>query len=141
MKKFAILAAVFMLSGCAWMNPFNWWGGDKPAAETEVGFKPNPFLWQAALDKLAFMQDIEENRKDGTITTGWTVVDGASYRVEVRVLSDKLRSDCLKVRVEKRLRSGQGWQPETASAFLQRQTEDAIFDRARILYRDSLNLQ
>lgn len=141
MKKFVILTAIFMLSGCAWMNPLNWWGDDQPSHEVKVGFEPNRFLWQATLDKLAFMNGVENKENSGTITTDWTNINGIEYKVEVRVLSEKLRSDCLQVKVLKRLRNGQQWIDEPQNPQLNRKVEDSILNRARVLYRDSLSLQ
>lgn len=144
MKKFAILAMAVMLSGCAWMNPFNWGSGDKPATETAAGFEPNPFLWQAAQDKLAFMQTMEENKSKGIIYKWWTSVEGnekVKYSVGVKISSDKLRSDCLEAAVLKRVWNGKKWVEEPQNPALDRKVEEAILERARVLYRESLNLQ
>lgn len=138
MKKYGILAAVLLLSACSSLNPLNWWSKPEPVQET-VRFEPNRFLWQAAGEKLSFMNDVKDN-VDGTMTTGWTAVGNAEYKVDVQVSSDQLRCDALSARVYKRLRSGQGWIAAEENSELNRKVEDAILNRARVLYRESLNL-
>lgn len=142
MKKYAILTVIFLLGGCAWMNPLNWWGSDKNET-VKAGFEPNPFLWQAATDQLAFMNSLEEDKSKGTISKEWTTAEGnkkIQYTVGVRILSEKLRSDCLEVVVAKRLWNGQKWVDQPENSELDRKVEESILNRARVLYQKSLNL-
>ena len=144
MKKYTVLLLAFLLSGCAWMNPFNWWGEPEVKEEVKTTFEPNKFLWQAAKDKVAFMKEISEDKESGTITTGWTLVEGVSgveYQLEIKVLSEKLRGDCLVAKVNKRLLNGQEWVAEPDNLKLDRKVEDEILKQARVLYRKSLNLE
>ena len=144
MKKYTVLLLAFLLSGCAWMNPFNWWGEPEVKEEVKTTFEPNKFLWQAARDKVAFMKEISEDKESGTITTGWTLVEGVfgvEYQLEIKVLSENLRSDCLVAKVNKRLWNGQEWVAEPDNLELDRKVEDAILKQARVLYRKSLNLK
>ncbi len=95
MKKYAILAAVLLLAGCSYLNPFNWWKQPEPAAAV-AHFEPNRFLWQAAEEKLSFMNGWKEDAAEGAFYKSWTAVDGAKdvqYAASVKVLCGELRSD------------------------------------------------
>ena len=78
----SVLAAMLMVSGCSQLpsmsslNPFS----DDAAAEVEkeapveeiVGV--NPYLWQAALGKLAFMPLASADSAGGVIITDWAAM-------------------------------------------------------------------
>ena len=89
MKKFFILVVAALLSSCATWNSMteNWswdwnWNALNPWSNTEEATEPeekevqtpvavNKYLWQASLDKLAFMGINSENPQAGRITTNW----------------------------------------------------------------------
>lgn len=135
-----LLAAVVLLGGCArlssWINPLS----DEGEQTSDV-FEPNRFLWQAALDKLAFMKIAEQNKEAGTIVTEWSPVEGVKneeFKIEAKVLSTELRSDCLQAVVYERRWNGTGWQELEPNRVLNQEMETAILNQARILYRNSL---
>lgn len=144
MRKYMLIAlvSVLMLGGCSisWLNPFS---NDKTENQKEevAKFVPNPFLWQAALDKLSFMPLEKEEIDNGLLETKWSKVRGISneeFKIKVQVLAWSLRSDCLKVEVKKRLRSGNQWQEAETDSRLAQEIEVAILNQSRILYRKSL---
>lgn len=137
-----LLAVMVLLSGCArlssWINPLSD-EGEKVAAD----FQPNRFLWQAALDKLSFMGIAAQDREAGTIVTDWHQVDGVNgeqFKVEAKILSTELRSDCLQATVYKRRLVNGIWQDLPLNRALNQEMESAILQKARLLYQDSLKI-
>lgn len=98
------------------------------------------FLWNAAIAKTSFMTNINVDRESGRIVAGWTEIDNKLYELNVRILGKELKPDNVKVRIRERLRSGQGWSAPQVNMELTSATEAAIFDRARVLYNNSLNM-
>ena len=98
------------------------------------------FLWNAAIAKTSFMTNINADRESGRIVAGWTEIDNKLYELNVRILGKELKPDNVKVRIRERLRSGQGWSAPQVNMELTSATEAAIFDRARVLYNNSLNM-
>lgn len=124
MKKLLTLFMVlFLAASCSWLNPFGGKGEEKPAA-----YEPNKFLWQAAKEKLSFATIEKEDRQAGVLVAEWE-----QFRIDVKVLSPLLRADCLRVDVYSK-------SEKTAEA-LDDKLEMAIFNRARVLYRESLNIK
>ncbi|MBE6452419.1 MAG: DUF3576 domain-containing protein [Alphaproteobacteria bacterium] len=140
MKKFVLLFVVCVNVGCAQLNPYNWWKSSDKEPKQEEQLGPNRFLWEAATDKLSFMNGIVANKESGTIITEWTKIESVEYKVEVRVLSNRLSSDCLKVEVWERLRKEKN-EKVVKNTTLTKKTEMIIFNKARELYRKSLNLE
>ena len=142
MKKYRafLFAVAFVLNGCSFFSPLNPFDGEE---ETATGFQPNDYLWQAALDKTAFMKLAEENRAKGLLVTDWQEmkgVPGEMFKLEIRVSSDKLRADCLQVKVLKKVRRGNEWEPATPDPRLRSLIEREILERSRVLYRKSLEI-
>ena len=100
----------------------------------------NDFLWQAAIAKTSFMTNIHKDRESRRIVAGWTEIDGKLYELNVRIMGKELLLENVKARVRERLRSGQGWGIPQVNKELTLATEAAIFERARVLYDNSLNL-
>lgn len=98
------------------------------------------FLWNAAIAKTSFMTNINADKESGRIVAGWTEIDNKLYELNVRILGKELKPDNVKVRIRERLRSGQGWSAPQVNMELTSATEAAIFDRARVLYNNSLNM-
>ena len=139
MKKYlSAIVGVLLTAGCSWLNPFS---SETPQPTT---FEPNQFMWQAAHDKLAFMPVAEEDKKAGVMTTAWQKSDNADnteFKIEVKVLSTKLRADGLKVKSWSREKvRGQWVESKTSYEFNQR-LENAILNKARVLYRQSLAIK
>lgn len=132
----AVLAVLILTGGCSRLNPFV-----KESTETEVRFEPNKFLWQAAKDKLSFLKIVSEDKERGVMTSNWGRVNNIAdeeFKIEVKVLSTSLRSDCLQATVYKRVWQGNQWGEESANPQLNEEVENAILNQARILYRKSL---
>ena len=128
----AVLAVLILTGGCSLLNPFV-----KESTETEARFEPNKFLWLAAKDKLSFLKIVSEDKERGVMTSNWGRVNNIAdeeFKIEVKVLSTSLRSDCLQATVYKRVWQGNQWVEESAN----QEVENAILNQARILYRKSL---
>lgn len=132
----AVLAVLILTGGCSLLNPFV-----KKSTETEARFEPNKFLWLAAKDKLSFLKIVSEDKERGVMTSNWGRVNNIAdeeFKIEVKVLSTSLRSDCLQATVYKRVWQGNQWVEESANPQLNEEVENAILNQARILYRKSL---
>lgn len=132
----AVLVVLILTGGCSRLNPFV-----KESTETETRFEPNKFLWQAAKDKLSFLKIASEDKERGVMTSNWGRVNNVAdeeFKIEVKVLSTSLRSDCLQAIVYKRVWQGNQWVEESANSQLNEEIENAILNQARILYRKSL---
>ncbi len=142
MKKtlLTLLAVVMMTSGCSyfsWMNP--WADHKKPEAVKELPV--NEFLWRAALERMSFTPLKTENPAKGLIVTDWFRMEGYPrelFMVKVQVLTKELRSNGIKVSVEKRVLKDGKWYDVEAGSRLQSAMEDRILLKARELYRASL---
>lgn len=141
MKKtlLTLLAAVVMTSGCSY---FSWmirgWS-QKPEAAKELPV--NEFLWRAALERMSFTPLKTENPSKGLIVTDWFRMEGYPrelFMVKVQVLTKELRSNGIKVSVEKRVLKDGKWYDVEAGSRLQSAMEDRILLKARELYRASL---
>lgn len=122
----------------SWINPLS-----DEGEQVSADFQPNPFLWQAAKDKLSGMTIVSENKESGTIVTGWDAVENhpnQEFKITVKVLATELRSDCVQVDVEKRERKGGQWVDLEQNLRLNQEVETAILKKARALYRKSLEL-
>ena len=129
-----------LLPACAWFSPNEVKSEQK---QEDVAFAqqlPNRFLWQACLDKLKFMDGLNADQESGAISSEWTSLAEAEYKVEILVKGNELRSDNLEVKVFERLR-GKQKTSDCINEKLTAKTETAIFNKARELYRKSLNLQ
>ncbi len=123
MKKLcAIFVVSLFVASCSWVNPFG-----KKTSDVSAEPEPNKFLWQAAKEKLSFATIEKEDKKNGVLVADWE-----QFRIEVKVLSPSLRADCLKVDVYAK--------SEKTTDVLDDKLEMAIFNRARVLYRGSLNI-
>lgn len=97
------------------------------------------FMWQAALTKTSFMTNINTDKESGRIVAGWTEIDGKLYELNVRIMGKELLRENVRARIRERLPSGQGWGVPQVNVELTQATEAAIYDRARVLYDNSLN--
>ncbi len=121
-KSFTLLAVLFFVVSCSWVNPLS-----QKAKNVSESYEPNKFLWQAAKEKLSFASIEKEDKQSGLLIAEWE-----QFRIEVKVLSSVLRADCLQVDVYAK--------SEKTAETLDSKLELAIFNRARVLYRDSLNI-
>ena len=154
MKKIFILGVVALLSGCTTWNNMteNWswnWNALNPWAETEdstelkaeeneqTPVSVNKYLWQASLDKLAFMGISTENPQDGRIVTEWKSLPAAPserFKIVAEIEGQELRADALDIKVYKEINGKNGWMRSAPSNALENEIEQAIISRAKILY-------
>lgn len=143
MKKLipVVLLSVVLLSGCSYLSKMNPWSGEEEE-KVYVAPKTNPFLWQASLDKLSFMPLQTSDVKSGMIVSEWYTVSGRpteKFKLQVRVVSNELRADCLKVNgYTKQLVQGK-WQENPMKKSMLNAIELSILERARVLYQQSLD--
>lgn len=147
MKKYllTLLLSLTMLNGCSywhkadlsWMNPFS--AKEEEVKQTQTA-KPavNEFLWQAALDKTAFMPKLEVNGNTGKIMTDWVDSGNAQYRLDIRINCKELRADGVEVRGYKKVFENGRMTEKPLSISMNRAIEQAILARARVLYASSL---
>lgn len=106
------------------------------SADEDTGIGVNSYLWRASLDTVSFMPLASADPFGGTILTDWySAPDAPDERVKVNVLilGKQLRSDGVRVRVFRQVKSGSGWKDAEASAETATQLENAILARAREL--------
>ena len=102
----------------------------------------NPYLWQAALDKLSFMPLASADSKGGVIITDWKqmAVD-EEFKVNVTIYTQKLAANGIKVEVFKRVMSKRMWKDATPDKALAEELEKAIILQAKNLYHRDLSLK
>lgn len=136
-KQLGLWALMLLLSGCAWMNPF------KAETKTVANTGPNPFLWQAAKDKLSGMKLTEDNQKEGILETDWIASQKGldEFKIKIMVNSSDLRADALKAEVYKKRRNDSEKQATAENPVLNAEVEKVVLNRARVLYRKSLAIR
>lgn len=141
MKKYLCLAviSVLFLNGCSYMQnlwPFGDEISEKETIQDEGSYLAvNPYLWQASLDKLAFMPLASSDAKGGVIVTEWKkFASNEQLKVVVNIYSQKLQANSLKVVVYKKVLKGNSWSDAASDEKLALETENAILTQARELY-------
>lgn len=110
--------------------------GDRAEDGGETGIGVNSYLWRASLDTVSFMPIASADPFGGVILTDWyrpDDVEGERLKLNVFILSSRLRSDGVRVRVFKQEKRGGAWQDSEVAPETGRQLEDAILTRARQL--------
>jgi hypothetical protein len=96
----------------------------------------NPYLWQAALNTIAFMPLASTDSNGGVIITDWYEdpnFPGERYKVNIFITSMELRVESLKVTVFKQaLRSGT-WREVPVNSQITLDLEEKILTKAREL--------
>ena len=141
MKKYlsVLLGLLLLAGGCSWssFNPFA--NKENKIATEDIGV--NHYLWRASLDKLGFMPIEVEDKSSGTIVTGWVRMQKSPndlYKISVNVLCRELRSDGVRVSVQKRqVRDGKTYDVK-ADKILASEIEHQILQQARVLYQNDL---
>lgn len=117
-------------------------GGNDKNKSGEAGIGVNGYLWRAALDTISFMPLESADPFGGTILTDWYVAPESPnerLKLNVFILDKQLRSDALRVRVFRQVRSGGTWRDAAADPETGPKLEDAILTRARQLRIAGLN--
>ena len=100
----------------------------------------NPYLWQGALQTIAFMPLLSSDFAGGVIATDWYRPPEnlrRRYKITVRIKGAAFRSDALEVAVfSQSLRNGR-WREEATDKETVRQIEETMLTRARDLLADA----
>ncbi len=106
-------------------------------ANSNVGMRVNPFLWQASLDVLSFIPLASVDANGGVIITEWySAPNKLSERVKVTThINDRqLRVDAIKVVIHKQVRTKNGeWISVDVEEGVITDMEDIILTKARQL--------
>lgn len=131
-----IAAAALALGGCASLNPFGS-GEAMPATVAAIAsdetIPVNGWLWQAALDTLAFMPLQGADPRSGVLVTDWMQpspeLPNERVRAQVNFYGRNLTADGVRVTLFRQV-NGMDAAPAAGSAL---QVEYAILHRARQL--------
>jgi len=99
-----------------------------------AGLPINALLWRASLDILSTIPLDDIDAFGGTIVTEWYAVPETPQeriKVSVFVLGRELRSDGIRVVVNKQTKQAEGWLDAGIDDMLSRQLEELILTRAR----------
>ena len=109
-------------------------------ALASASLNTNPYLWQGALQTIAFMPLLSSDFAGGVIATDWyspPETPRRRYKITVRITGAAFRSDALEVAVfSQNLRNGQ-WREEKADTKTIQQIEETMLTRARDLLADA----
>jgi hypothetical protein len=116
----------------------NLFGGKESDDDSDgAGLGVNSFMWRATLDTLSFMPITQADPFGGTIVTDWYEdpnAQGERFKINAYILSDKLRSDGIRISVFKqKLDEKLGWRDEKVAQSTASDLEDAVLTRARQL--------
>ena len=145
-KKRAFIGALtlaLLLSGC---GIFNKEQRQKVKVQENMSqaIGVNGYLWRSSLDSLEALPLLEANPASGIIMTDWFIDPAAPYeRLKINVLiSDmRLRADALRVRVIRQELTDGVWVNAPVQAGTEKQIEDTILTRARILWIQKVDEQ
>ena len=110
-------------------------GGLLGGGDDKARLPVNKFLWQGALDTLAFLPLASTDPFTGVIATDWGAAPeapGERFKVTAYILNSALSAAALKVAVYRESRNAQGfWVPAPVDPATALKLEDAILTRAR----------
>lgn len=107
---------------------------NKDAGSSAIGV--NGFLWRAALDTVSFMPLASADPFGGVILTEWysaPETPDERMKLNVFIMGRELKSDGIRVKAFRQVRSGNAWKDAPVSKETSRKLEDAILTRARQL--------
>ena len=109
-------------------------------ALASANLNTNPYLWQGALQTIAFMPLLSSDFAGGVIATDWYSPPETlrrRYKITVRITGADFRSDALDVVVfSQSLKNGR-WREEATSAETVQKIEETMLTRARDLLTDA----
>lgn len=94
----------------------------------------NSFLWRASLDTVSFMPLASADPFGGVILTEWysaPETPSERFKLNVLILTKKLRSDGIQVKLFRQTRQQNGWTDAKTSSDTAYKLEDTILTRAR----------
>ncbi len=121
-------ASIFGKDGLSTINRKN------NAGDTGIGV--NSFLWRATLDTVSFMPLASADPFGGVILTDWHMSPSnpkERLKVNAFVMGRELKSDGIRVRTFRQVRTSKGWEDAPVAEETARKLEDAILTRAREL--------
>ena len=138
-----VLMVALALSAC---GMFGGGKGKRPraadlAASKVTAIGVNSYLWQAALDTLAFAPLAQVDSNGGVIVTDWYAnPSNPSDRVKVTVsiLDRDLRADALRVAASRQVLENGQWVAAPVTAATVQRLEEIILTRARDLRRNAV---
>lgn len=99
------------------------------------GVNVNSYLWRATLDTLSFMPLVSADAVGGVVITDWyedPATPGERFKVNMLILSSKLRADAVKATTFKQKLDEKGvWRTVPVQSSSNRKLEDAVLTRAR----------
>jgi hypothetical protein len=115
----------------------NVFGGKEKDDDNGAGLGVNSFMWRATLDTLSFLPITQADPFGGTVVTDWYEdpnAQGERFKINAYILSEKLRSDGIRISVFKqKLDEKLGWRDEKVAESTASDLEVAILTRARQL--------
>lgn len=102
----------------------------------------NAYLWQASLETIAFLPLQATDAVGGVIITDWYTVPQAPHerlKITIRIIGKDLRSDALKVSMNKQVLKGNAWIEASAHEDIKNKLENIILSKARELRINSIN--
>jgi len=152
MNKVGILVVIFLLSGCSWWSGLslahlNPWHEEEKVVNEEKTVEVtmpmvNRYLWNAALDKLAFMGIEYQNKQGGLIVTKWKspkLGSGERFKIIVRIEGNDFRADALDVEIKKEVKVKNTWRKAEVSTEFRIEVEQRIINQAKVLYINDEN--
>lgn len=152
MNKVGILVVIFLLSGCSWWSGLslahlNPWHEEEKVVNEEKTVEAtmpmvNRYLWNSALDKLAFMGIEYQNKQGGLIVTKWKspkLGSGERFKIIVRIEGNDFRADALDVEIKKEVKVKNTWRKAEVSTEFRIEVEQRIINQAKVLYINDEN--
>jgi hypothetical protein len=108
--------------------------GDHTPGAGENGLGVNAYLWRGALDTIGFMPLLSADPFDGVILTDWYIppgVSGERFKAAVYVLGRDLRSDGVRVNINRQVEQNGQWVDASMAPSTVADIENKILARAR----------
>jgi hypothetical protein len=106
----------------------------------ENGLGVNAYLWRGALDTIGFMPLLSADPFDGVILTDWYIppgVSGERFKAAVYVLGRDLRSDGVRVNINRQVEQNGQWVDASMAPSTVADIENKILARARRMREQS----
>jgi hypothetical protein len=113
---------------------------DQASGSDSNGVGVNAFLWRGALDTIGFMPLVSADPFGGVIITDWYVppgISGERFKAAVYVLGRDLRSDGVRVNINRQVQQDGQWVDASMSPTTVADIENKILARARRMREQS----
>ena len=115
-------------------------GDDQASGSDSNGVGVNAYLWRGALDTIGFMPLVSADPFGGVIITDWYVppgISGERFKAAVYVLGRDLRSDGVRVNINRQVQQDGQWVDASMSPTTVADIENKILARARRMREQS----